>query len=75
MTIEQKQLYRKIDKILWKEWDPIGINDIKVVIDEYRSYTPHIFSLTIHGADKIEIAEHLFMLETINMSMAGNKNH
>ena len=75
MTSEQKQLYKKIDEILWKEWDPIGVNDIDDVRDEYQSYTPHIFSLTIHGADKIEIAEHLFKLETVNMGMTGNKNH
>ena len=34
MTSEQKQLYKKIDEILWKEWDPIGVNDIDDVRDE-----------------------------------------
>jgi len=75
MTADQKKVYELIDGILWKDWDPIGVNDIEDVRDEYQSYTPHIFSLIIHGAAKIEIAEHLFMLETVNMGITGNKNH
>lgn len=75
MTSEQKQLYKRIDEILWSDWDPIGVNDIDSVRDEYQSYTPHIFSLTIQGADKTEIAEHLHKLETINMGLSGNIQH
>jgi hypothetical protein len=75
MTEKQKKLYKAIDEILWKDWDPIGVNDIEDVRDEYQGYTPHIFSLTIHGADKVKIAEHLFEIETVNMGMNGNKIH
>ena len=75
MTNDQKKLYQIIDEILWKNWDPIGVNDIEDVRDEYQSYTPHIFSLTIQGADKIKIAEHLYKIETITMGMTGNKKH
>ena len=67
-------LYQQIDQILWEYWDPIGIND-DAPRDEYQGYTPHIFSLTIHGADKVKIAEHLFEIETVNMGMNGNKIH
>ena len=70
-----KKIYELIDEILWKDWDPIGVNDIEDVRDEYQSYTPHIFSLTIHGADKIKIAEHLCKIETVNMGLTGDKNH
>ena len=75
MTSDQKKLYEIIDEILWKEWDPIGVNDTEDVRDEYQSYTPYIFSLVIHGADKIKITEHLYNIETINMGMTGNKKH
>ena len=75
MTSDQKKLYELIDEILWRDWDPIGVNKIEDVRDEYQSYTPHIFSLTIQGADKIKIAEHLYNIETIIMGMKGNKNY
>ena len=75
MAANQKKIYELIDQILWKDWDPIGVNDIEEVRDEYQSYTGHIFSLTINGADKLKIAEYLYKLETINMGITGNKKH
>ena len=75
MTEKQKILYNAIDEILWKDWDPIGVNDIEEVRNEYQDYTPHIFSLTIQGADKVKIAKHLYEIETVNMGMTGNKIH
>ncbi|MVN23473.1 hypothetical protein [Mucilaginibacter arboris] len=75
MTKQYEKLYKVIDEILWKDWDPIGVNDIEDVRDEYQSYTPQIFSLTIQGADKVKIAEQLYKIETVNMGFTGNKNH
>lgn len=75
MTSEQKKLYNEIDDILWKDWDPIGVDDIKEVRDEYQSYTPHIFSLTIHSSDKTKLADYLYELETKNMGLTGNKEN
>jgi len=75
MNTKEKELYDKIDEILWREWDPIGVNDIEDVREEYQSYTPQIFSLKIQGADKLIISEHLYKLETNNMGLTGNKNN
>lgn len=75
MTREQKNLLQLIDELLWKEWDPIGINDIEEARDEYRSYALHIFSLKIHGADKVKMASHLFNIETVSMGLGGNYKH
>lgn len=63
-------LYKKIDDILWYDWDPIGINDI-APRDEYQSYVPEIFGLVKAKASKEEIANQLFKLETENMGMSG----
>lgn len=75
LSEEHKKIYKAIDEILWNDWDPIGVNDIEEVRDEYQSYIPHIFSLTIQGADKIKLSKHLFEIETKNMGMIGNLNH
>ena len=75
MTKEQKHIYQTIDEILWTDWDPIGVNDIEHVRDEYQSYTPQIFSLKIHGANRETIAKKLFELETLNMGLTGNIGH
>lgn len=63
-------LYKKIDDILWFDWDPIGVNDI-APRDEYQSFVPEIFGLLKSNADREEIAKRLFKLETENMGMSG----
>lgn len=63
-------LYKKIDDILWFDWDPIGINDF-APRDEYQSYVPEIFELVKANADRQEIANRLHKLETENMGMSG----
>ena len=63
-------LYKKIDDILWFDWDPIGIND-DAPRDEYQGYVPEIFGLVKAKADRFEIANRLHKLETENMGMSG----
>jgi len=63
-------IYKKIDDILWFDWDPIGVNDI-VSRNEYQSYVPEIFRLLKSNADRLEIANRLFKFETENMGMSG----
>jgi len=39
------KLYKQIDEILWKDWDPIGVyNEQGVARDEYYSYVPAFFA-------------------------------
>jgi len=67
---EDSLLYRKIDEILWFDWDPIGVNDI-APRDEYQSYVPEIFALTKSRANREEIAKQLLKFEIENMGMPG----
>jgi len=55
----KSKIYKLIDEILWKDWDPIGVNDIPSARDEYQSYTPQVFSLKTANADPEKIAQHL----------------
>ena len=63
-------LYKKIDDILWFDWDPIGINDI-APRNEYQSYVPEILRLIKAKANRLEIAKRLHILETENMGICG----
>lgn len=63
-------LYKKIDDILWFDWDPMGVNDTGPR-DEYQCYVPEIFGLVMSKAERQEIAKRLFKLETENMGMEG----
>lgn len=67
-------MYYEIDKILWNDWDPLGVNDIAPG-DEYKSYTPVLCSLKINEADKETITLKLFDIETKIMGLSGNFEH
>lgn len=70
VTSKDLLLYKKIDDILWYDWDPIGINDL-APRDEYQDYVPEIFRLLKANAGRQEIANRLYKLETGNMGMSG----
>ena len=63
-------LYKKIDDVLWFDWDPIGVNDV-APRDEYQSYVPEIFNLVKAKENRQVIADRLLKLETKNMGMNG----
>ena len=69
-----KDLYEKIDEILWADWDPIGLNNNEDIRDEYSSYVPYIVKLKMSGADIVKISSYLYHLESVVMGMGGNMN-
>jgi len=71
LTPGQKQFFKKIDTILWEQWDPIGVNDMVEARDEYESYVPTIFSSALKGSEK-DISEKLIHIEKISMGLNGN---
>lgn len=32
MTVDQKNILKAIDEILWNDWGPIGINGVEVAV-------------------------------------------
>jgi hypothetical protein len=72
MINEHENLYKSVDKILWNDWDPIGVNDI-APRDEYQSYVPEIFSLLVKNRTDKEIAYRLCEIETETIGVIGNR--
>lgn len=70
---DQLALYQKIDEILWKDWDPIGVFGASAARDEYRAYLPQVFHLVLNGATQKQIAEYLLTLETDAIELSGDK--
>ncbi|TGM85379.1 hypothetical protein [Leptospira licerasiae] len=61
--------FKKIDDILWFNWDPLGMNDTEHR-DEYQDYTADIFNLKRNDASVLQIANHLYDIE-LNSIGAG----
>ena len=72
---DQLELYKEIDVILWRYWDPIGVNDCEDARDEYQSYLPHIFRLAMEGADAQRISLALINAIETNIGLGPDKEH
>jgi hypothetical protein len=70
MNPKDLKFYLEIDKILYSDWNPIGIKDLPR--DEYQSYTYQIFALKYKGSNIETIAQALYNIETTYMGLAGN---
>ena len=71
-NMNKKELWKKVDRIFWEEWDPIGVNDCGGAKDEYRGYVPSIIKLLEDGADEMKIAKLLHEHANINMGLSSN---
>lgn len=73
---EQKAFYEELARILWEDWDPIGVYEPNAEWDdEYDSYVPHIFRLAIEGKDAVRIANSLSASVKQNMGLNTAKGH
>jgi hypothetical protein len=72
MQPDQVKVYKAIDEILWKEWDPIGINEFEGARDEYQMYLPKAYRLKQENANQETIAQYLFNIEVDRMGLFGN---
>lgn len=62
----------EIDEILWKDWDPIGVNDY-APRDEYQSYVTRILNMVMNGRTSEEISTELYYIEKEIMGLIGDK--
>ncbi len=78
LNTKEKELYKRITRILWKDWDPIGVyNEEDKYNDEYDGYVPSIFHLAVEGRDAYKISNHLTELQSNNMGLSttlGNEH-
>jgi hypothetical protein len=70
---DEMELYKKIDEILWNDWDPIGVSGAPEARDEYYGYLPTVFRLALEGSGENKITDYLLSVETERMGLPGNK--
>lgn len=67
--MKKSALWIEVDKILWEDWDPIGMNDYGGPDDEYRGYVPSIINLLMDDVDELKIAKLLHEHANVNMGL------
>ena len=65
----------EIQRLLWGEWDPLGVNAPGWPNDEYDSYAFRIFTMMNSGAAANDIDEYLHRAATdhIGLNVTGNE--
>ena len=61
-----KEFTRKVDLILWRDWDPIGAGVPK---DEYSSYALTIAGKAWRGESKKSMLDYLYWAENENIGL------
>ena len=78
LSQNEKQLYKRVAKILWQDWDPIGVyNENDEWDDEYDGYVPTVVRLLIEGRDANNISNHLTTIASESMGLStttGNEH-
>jgi hypothetical protein len=72
MEDQLRQAFNLIDDILWKDWDPIGVNEVSEAKDEYHTYAWKVVDFKLKGANFETIAQYLFLIETKQIGLGGN---
>ena len=62
---------QEINRILLREWDPIGVQESARAREEYESYAPSVHRMLLDGASEEEIAGHLQSIEVERMGLTG----
>jgi hypothetical protein len=69
--VKRKEIWQAVKEILWREWDPIGINSNPACHDEYDSYVNTIARLLQAEVDEYKMTEHLSNLRRVSMGLSS----
>ncbi len=73
-----RELYKRVDEVLFYIWDPIGVSDTPEARDEYNSYLGVVFSMLKQNKSANEIATYLTQIACDRMEFkvsADSKKH
>lgn len=69
---KMKELYRRVDEILYYLWYPIGVKDEPAARSEYSGYVSSIASVLYKTDDVKAISNQLYQIATVNMGLISN---
>lgn len=76
LSAEDAGAYEALDRLLFRQWDPIGVSDMDGwAEDEYRAYLPRFWSMVTSGAPPSEIADYLGEIERERITMETSSEH
>lgn len=71
--MERDALFEAVRKILMRDWDPIGINDVPAAQDEYDAYASNVVQMLRRDASVDVLYLFLRQIETDHMGLTGDR--
>jgi len=76
LSAEDAGAYEALDRLLFRQWDPIGVSDMDGWADnEYRAYLPGFWELVRSGAPETQIVEYLAEIERDRIEFETSDEH
>ena len=72
-TVSRKA-HTHISRILWGQWDPMGVHDDPKAWGKYDPYVRGIYALLVGGASDDELSQYLLNRETQDMGLSGSSS-
>ena len=66
------EIQDSIRQVLFRDWDPIGVNSNPNLVDEYDSYAPQIVSMVESGCSSDALVAHLEHLSVHTIGVGSN---
>jgi len=66
-----RDIQESIRQVLLHDWDPLGVNDVPEVQDEYDSYVGGVYRMLASGSSADEIVEYLWKIEGETMGLVA----
>ena len=70
---QAREAQQMVREILLREWDPIGVAEIREAQDEYDAYVADVYRLLSRRVSVRDMFEHLWWLETEHMGLVGDR--
>ena len=75
LGLQDASAYEAIDRLLWREWDPIGVNDLWEAQNEYQAYLPSFWALLTKGETEDVLVAYLRQVEIERIMFETSDEH
>jgi hypothetical protein len=75
LSAEEAGAYEALDRLLFRQWDPIGVYEADGPDDEYRAYLPGFWELVRTGSPDARVVEYLAKIERERIEFETSDEH
>jgi hypothetical protein len=75
LSADDAGAYEALDRLLFRQWDPLGVYDFDGPEDEYRAYLPRFWQLVRSGSSEEQVVEYLAEIERERIESETSDEH